>query len=108
MKARTVAVLIAIAMQGGGCSRGGVKDKTPTIPKDQVTAFFKAQARTMAAQQQLQADPAFKLANEENIKLQEVVKSIQTTCGTDYNVQIDAKSQDPICVAKPKPQPQKK
>jgi hypothetical protein len=101
-----IATLILLTGQGG-CQGGGKvakadsKGKAPLISRDQVTRFFKAQARNMAAQQQLQNDPAFKLAQAESDKLQSVVREIQATCGTGYEITIDAATQDPVCTKKP-------
>lgn len=70
------------------------------VPSDALKAnFFKAQS------EMIQAGDAAKQANQEaqqtQVKFQGVVKELTDFCGKDFQPQLDPKTKDPVCLAKP-------
>ena len=70
------------------------------VPSDALKLkFFKAQS------EMIQAGDAAKQANQEaqqtQVKFQGVVKELTDFCGKDFQPQLDPKTKDPVCLAKP-------
>jgi len=71
----------------------------PIISDKMQKDFFKASEESVRAQ--VAAQEAQKAAQASQEAFMKIVQQMRDACGKDFDLQIDPKTKDPICVAKP-------
>jgi len=87
-----------------------VKSSTPPkIPVELQKEAFKAQSEYLQAESVLEQTPQFKAMTAKREALTAASQKLMAVCGSDFSLQMDSVSGDPVCFPKPEaPKPTEK
>jgi hypothetical protein len=81
----------------------------PKIPVELQKEAFKAQSEYLQAESALEQTPQFKAMTAKREALTAASQKLMAVCGSDFSLQMDSVSGDPVCLPKPEvPKPTEK